>query len=371
MTTLLEGTHRAHPDDSVHRAHAADPDQRAHADDCVLRALAAYKRFETHDLEVAEGEVRRFMAPGRLRARPDHRGDVDARAFYADTGSVGVGHMSYGADVIMDREADSRYLGIAIPLSGRLRVRRGGQVLDAYAGESVVVIAPDGRVLVDWSADCRVLMLRVTTASLTRAARALTGERDTDRPPRFVHQVLPLDRGHAVHSAARLLVENFGRYGDVAAVPGGLLRRLSEHALNAVLLGLDHDLGAPGGPAYRAAPSKAVRSAMSLVEDETTAVFNVGELARHLGLTVRALELGFRRALDETPHHYMRRIRLERAHRELLAADPSDPADATTVTEIATRWGFHHAGRFAASYRAVHGVTPSVSLRTSPRANLR
>ncbi|WAL67794.1 helix-turn-helix domain-containing protein [Amycolatopsis cynarae] len=74
---------------------------------------------------------------------------------------------------------------------------------------------------------------------------------------------------------------------------------------------------------------------MRLIEDETAAVFNVGELARHLGVTVRALELGFRRALDETPHEYLRRIRLGRAHRELVAAD-------------------------------AYGVTPSVSLKASP-----
>lgn len=340
---------------------------RAHADDPLVRALAAYKRYETHDLQVAEGEIRRFMAPGRLHAHAGERDHVDARAFYADTGSVGVGRMSYGAEVAVDRQADSRYLGIAIPLSGRIRVRRGYETVDARAGESLVVIAANGRFLAEWSADCDALMLRATTTSLARAARALTGEPHTERAPRFAHQVLSLDQAHAVYSAARLLAETFGRYDDIAAVPGGLLHRLSEHALSAVLLGLEHDLGVPARPAYRAAPSKAVRSAMGLIEDEATAVYNVSELARHLGLTVRALELGFRRALDETPHQYMRRVRLDRAHRELLAAEATD---GTTVTEIATRWGFYHTGRFAASYKAAYGVMPSVNLRTPPTKTL-
>jgi AraC-like DNA-binding protein/quercetin dioxygenase-like cupin family protein len=342
--------------------------QRPRLEDAVLPSLTAYKRYETHDLEVAEVEIRRFMAPGRLRTRPDDRGDVDARAFYADTGSVGVGRMSFGADVVIDRHADSRYLGIAIPLSGHMRVWEGREVVEARAGDSVVVIAPEGRFLTEWSADCNALMLRVTTSSLARAARTLTGDHDADRPPRFVHQVLSLERGHVVVSAARLLTEILGRYDDVDAVPSRLLHQLSEHALNAVLLGLEHDLSAPAKPAYRAAPSKAVRAAMRLIEDEAAAVFNVSELARHLGLTVRGLELGFRRALDETPHQYMRRIRLDRAHRELLAADATD---GTTVTEIATRWGFFHIGRFAASYKGVYGVMPSVSLRASPTKPLR
>lgn len=333
----------------------------------VLGALAAYQRYETHDLEVAEAEIGQFMGPGRLRPGPDERDGVDARACYADTGSVGVGRMSYGTDVVVDRPTGSRHLGVAIPLSGHMRVWRGHEVAVARAGESMVVIAPDERSLTEWSADCEVLMLRVTTSSLARAARALTGGRTTDRPPRFAHQVLSLEQGHVVHSAARLLAQVFGKYGDIAAVPNGLLHQLSEHALSSVLLGLEHDLSNPAKPGYRAAPNDAVRSAMRLIENETSAVFNVSELARHLGLTVRALELGFRHALDETPHEYLRRIRLGRAHRELVAADP---ADGVTVTEIATRWGFFHTGRFASAYQAAYGVLPSVSLKSRPTAPL-
>ena len=341
----------------------ADPARQARTGDAVVRALAAYKRYETGDLHVAEAEIRRFMAPGRLWARPGDR--VDARAFYADTGSVGVGRMSYGAEVVVDRPTASRYLGIAIPLSGRLRIRRGRDTVDARAGESLVVIAPHGRSVTEWSADCDALMLRATTSALTRAARVLTGGRDPGRAPRFAHQVLSLEQGHAVYSAARLLAETFGRYADVDAVPTGLLHQLSEHALSALLLGLEHDLSAPTRPAHRAAPSAAVRSALRLIEDETSAAVNVGELARHVGVTVRALELGFRRALDETPHEYLRRVRLERAHRDLLAADP---AEGATVTEIASRWGFFHTGRFATAYRAAYGVLPSVTLRSAARA---
>ncbi|MEV0042465.1 helix-turn-helix domain-containing protein [Nocardia rhamnosiphila] len=69
--------------------------------------------------------------------------------------------------------------------------------------------------------------------------------------------------------------------------------------------------------------------------------------------------LGFRGALGEIPHQYLLRIRRERVHRELLAAEPTD---GRTVSEIAMRWGFFHPGRFASRYKVIHGAMPSATL---------
>jgi AraC-like DNA-binding protein len=339
-----------------------------HIYDTVLRSLGPYKRYDTHDLRVAEGEIRRFMAPGRLLPGPGEHDEVHARAFYADTGSIGIGRMSYGADILIDRPADSRYVGIAIPLSGHIRLHDGHTTTHIRAGHSLLVIAPHGRFLGEWSADCDALMLRVTTSAFARAARSLTGEHATHHPPRLGHHALPLHQAHPALSAAQLLAETLSDYSGIAGIPHRLLHHLSEHTLSAFLLTLRHHLVDPTPPPYRTAPTPAVQTAMQIIENEDAAQYNVSELARHLGLTVRALELGFRRALDETPHHYIRRIRLERAHQELLAADPGNPTDTTTVTDIATRWGFHHTGRFATTYKATYGTSPSHTLKTTPAA---
>ena len=58
---------------------------------------------------------------------------------------------------------------------------------------------------------------------------------------------------------------------------------------------------------------------------------------------------------------YVRRVRLECAHRELQAADPTS---GDTVAAIAARWGFAKPDRFAAAYRAAYGVAPIHTLRT-------
>ncbi|WP_410468237.1 helix-turn-helix domain-containing protein [Amycolatopsis methanolica] len=56
---------------------------------------------------------------------------------------------------------------------------------------------------------------------------------------------------------------------------------------------------------------------------------------------------------------YLQNVRLDRAHQDLLDTDPS----RTTVTHVASRWGFTHLGRFAAAYRARYEEPPSRTLQ--------
>jgi len=83
------------------------------------------------------------------------------------------------------------------------------------------------------------------------------------------------------------------------------------------------------------------------------------DIAAAAFVTARSVQLAFRRYLGCTPMDYLRRVRLDGAHRQLLAADPG----RETVTAVAYRWGFSSASRFTIYYRRVYGVLPSHTLR--------
>ena len=102
-----------------------------------------------------------------------------------------------------------------------------------------------------------------------------------------------------------------------------------------------------------------LRRAAAFIEENAHRAVSVADVASAANVTVRAVQLAFRRHLNTTPLAYLRRIRLEHAHRDLLAADPA----LETVTAVAYRWGFPSTSRFAAEYRAAYGVTPSHTLR--------
>ncbi|MFI5930483.1 helix-turn-helix transcriptional regulator [Micromonospora sp. NPDC051543] len=109
----------------------------------------------------------------------------------------------------------------------------------------------------------------------------------------------------------------------------------------------------------RDAHSHSFRRAVSFIEDNAHRDINASDIAAAAHINIRALQVAFRRHLDTTPMTYLRKVRLEYAHRELISADPS----TTSVASIAARWGFVNHSRFTARYRATFGIAPSFTLR--------
>jgi AraC-like DNA-binding protein len=107
-------------------------------------------------------------------------------------------------------------------------------------------------------------------------------------------------------------------------------------------------------------PSRSIREATRLIESQPDHQHSVTSLADAVGVSVRALERGFRRHLDVTPHNYLREVRLRRARQDLEVSN----SDYVTVAEVARRYGFFHFGRFAATYRDRFGEAPSDTLRS-------
>jgi len=103
-----------------------------------------------------------------------------------------------------------------------------------------------------------------------------------------------------------------------------------------------------------------LRRAVSFIESNADRDIALTDVARSVHLTPRALQYMFRKHLDMSPMEYLRRVRMDHAHRELRAADPG----STSISTVAARWGFAHTGRFAAHYRRVYGRNPSDTLRT-------
>jgi AraC-like DNA-binding protein len=102
-----------------------------------------------------------------------------------------------------------------------------------------------------------------------------------------------------------------------------------------------------------------LRRAICFIDENAHREICVADIAAAAHVTIRALQLAFRRHLETTPMSYLRKVRLDHARRDLLNADPA----VDTIGGIATRWGFVSHSRFTAAYRTAYGVLPSATLR--------
>ncbi len=89
----------------------------------------------------------------------------------------------------------------------------------------------------------------------------------------------------------------------------------------------------------------------------------MADLAGCCGVAERTLRRHFRVFLGLAPLEYLSRMRLAAVREELLSA-----AGKNLVTEIATRNGFTHFGRFAAQYRRCFSEAPSSTRRRARSA---
>ncbi|MCL2580948.1 MAG: AraC family transcriptional regulator [Streptosporangiales bacterium] len=317
--------------------------------------LSRYQLTATTDLDEARVKVAEQFCPHELYLT--HRG---AHLNLVHNGApigenVSLSYMRYGDEVrIIPGTFDDFFL-VQIPLSGTSLMRTGGGTVKTDRHRACVD-SPTEPVDMLWSDGCEKFVVYMRRQAVEEIALA----RGEELAPVVFRPDLDL-RSPAARSwlrLARLGLDELEAGGDLFRSP--ITASHFEQTLISGLLDLQPnsavEVEAPSVPG-----SPAVRLVLDLIESEPDRPWRVAELAGAAGVSARTLQDAFRRELGITPLEQMRRTRMERARRDLLAADPQ----AGSVTEIAARWGFFHTGRFSQAYRAAYAELPSETIRRS------
>lgn len=91
----------------------------------------------------------------------------------------------------------------------------------------------------------------------------------------------------------------------------------------------------------------------SLVEDVT-----IDSLVKEFNISYKTLENSFKSLFGITPKRFLTLLRLNHARNDLVNAESS----TTNISDIATKWGFIHFGRFSQNYKALFNELPSETL---------
>lgn len=309
------------------------------------------------DLDEAREKVARIFCPHRLELLGGTR--LNAVQNVARLDKVLLSYLSYGGAVrITPGYLDTFYL-VQMPLAGGAEVTAGARTITSTPSRASV-LCPDDAIDMRWSAGNPQMIVYLERKALEAHLEALLGH-PLQAPLRLK---LGMDLGTpSARSWQRLITvlrEEFERRGTLVSEPLAAAP-FEELLMTSFLLAHPSNYSHLLHSDVRPPAPRTLRTVLDHIHANLARPLTTAELARTANVSVRMLQLDFHRHLGLTPSAYIRHLRLERVHADLLAADL---AVGDSVTEIALRWGFTHLGRFSAQYREMYGVTPSTTLRS-------
>ncbi|GAA3584903.1 AraC family transcriptional regulator [Amycolatopsis ultiminotia] len=287
------------------------------------------------------GQAEQGLRPSRLSAsRLEH---------------LTLGLVRFGVDASVDPGALGSY-HVNIPFSGRVVTQCGPQQMLAVPGRAAVFTPREHTVLPGWSADAAQLCIKISRRTLEQELEALLGHPVGSWIRFAIDLDLTQGPGKSWLAAVRLLLSELED-------PDSLVHRSDRHreylermVVGGLVLAQHHDyedeLRDPRVPAR----PRTIKRVVDAIEAAPEKPWPLSDMARLAEVSGRRLQQGFREHLGMTPSVYVRAVRLDRAHGDLVAG-------ASSVAEVANRWGFVNLGRFASAYRERFGEAPSETLR--------
>lgn len=312
--------------------------------------------FATDVPEVAEAMVSEAYLDVRLRLDEDDPRPFRLSIERLDAGPFQLDEMDLTATAAFGYEADEEFF-VGRVTRGGLRIRTRG-VEELFAPGDVALVGAPGCAVETEVHDYRQLVTTLRASTVREAAGLEPGA-----PPPTFASVRPISPNRARSCRRTRDFVNGLFAGDPELVDAPLVVGSANRMLAGMLLAtFPNDAIAPGSRIdHRDARAPgAVRRAVAFIESRADQDISIDDIAAAAGVSRRTIQIAFRRHLDTTPTAYLRKVRLDLAHAELLAASPED---GLTVTAVAYRWGFSSPSRFTERYRAEFGRSPSEMLR--------
>jgi AraC-like DNA-binding protein len=314
--------------------------------------------MSTRDLDVIAELINRNYVEHRARFRCADPARVDAGVQSATAGPLEAAVVHYkGFDYDARVSPPDDFLAL-VTLSGTGTLSTPREQLHFTRGD--VLLDPTDVPYTADMHDSAFAVLRVPRAVAGDLAEEHTGLPAPDLRFESIAPVSPSARALWWQTTAFICRQLVGtEITEISPIMAQGLTRMAAAALLETFPNTAMTAAYTPGPGH--APPATVRRAAAFIDANAGQSVTVTEIAAAAGVTARALQYAFPRHYGTTITGYLHRVRLERAHRQLQAADPTTGA---TVAEIAHRWGWASPSNFATAYRKQYGVPPSHTLRT-------
>ncbi len=291
----------------------------------------------------------RATYPGYLPEETKSRRDFRFQAVHEQAGRSGVSRLRYSMSA--DNNVAPDVILVVRPYAGAMMVRLGRDEVAIPPGAPVLLPARQA-VSVLW-ADTEAGCVCLNVEDVERVAVETTGLENLTLRFTGLRPMLPgLDQrwNDTVQAVTRAVLRN--RTIASPLLTGHLTQLLAEAVLST--FPSSRLASHRRVPPDHATPA-VVRRAVDFIDANAERELTVSDIAAAAGIGPRGLQAAFLRHQDSTPTAYLRRVRLDRAHRELV---DGDPAGSDTVPAVAARWGFPRPSAFVSAHQQVYGCPP-------------
>jgi AraC-like DNA-binding protein len=309
-------------------------------------------RLRTTDTEEFQEQISPLAGSIRVRPASKAQFDITVRAAQLDNLSL---FTVKAPSIKVHIAPPHEYFCLNIPLGKSFTITESRKKYGF--GKQVHLLMPHNPLQLEAGSGCRVLAVKLNKQHVFDCALKLNGFQKTfesaisNRRP----DSLKAD-GAMVQSFARLWSDI--QRGDTSLESAIDITERQDALCTEFVLAMQAEEKMHYHSREQADPTTLARAEDFLCAHLTCPVSRA-ELAAVSGVSIRTLSRTFSRRWGAGPMSFLRARRMEAAYRELLGADYG----ATSVTEVALRYGFTHLGKFAVEYKQRFHESPSHTLR--------
>ena len=285
------------------------------------------------------------------------------KEFYADFRAYTVGqliftHVNFPHGISVIPIPEEKWLFLELPLSGQLQLGYRGRDI-SFDKNSTDLIASNEPILYRYQENANHTTVGIDKPMLTAYAQKLVNgqeERELILHPQLLWRTPEAD---SFRRYLEFISQELVRGGSLFNSP--LITTEIQNTIFSMLLTLSDNNYLPLEKQLEEACFPAyVRQARDYIEAHLDRPVSLADITAATGVHVTTLLKGFKQHYEISPMAYLKQKRLEAVHGKLLAAEPL----STSVTKVATQYGFFHLGRFARDYRQLFGELPSETLKS-------
>ena len=313
--------------------------------------------FQHQDLSETCKSVGQIFKPHLLKV-VQQQDDFKSSMHHLKVGQLSISRLEYSEDVYIEPDHLDKFYLIQIPTQGYAEIDINQQKFISYP-QVASLISPDQSLKMRWHANSPQLILKIDKEDLLQHCRQHIPDAKHQLPIFEPKLDFTTQGGGYFLQLMCTLVDALACEQHPLHHPMAF-KQFESNLLNALIYGQANSLLQQIDKYKEKAISPYfIKRTEAYMREHLHVTLTIEQLAEHAGVSVRTLFAGFKSFLNTTPLSYLKELRFEQAHLELMRNED------VSVTDVAFKWGFTHLGRFSQEYKRRYGELPSYTRRAT------